>query len=298
LCETTKPCPECNTKTNPLHDEVTGEVVCRNCGLVLLKTIAFTPPADRIPKYPQTNPIIYTTIAIGKEIDSHQQLEKIIAKETQWIVQKLNFPHITTHMAINYALKLRHTMRKQNPNKSRLTATQLTTLAIWNALKQQNHPLTYKEYTQQITPLTGPINLMKTQNRANHFIKTQNQLSNTQLITAHINKTINQLVNKHIINNTYANILNKYALQMIHTNHGITTCCKAKIVAAAAILASDKLLANQLHLQKFAKLTNNGTGKLSSLTTTLKHTAPPLPKQCAALKLCQYLTQELDSFEA
>ena len=101
-----KPCPECNTTTNPLHDQTTGEIICRNCGLVLLKTIAFTPPADRIQKHPSTNPIIYTSIAVGTEIDSHQYLERIIAKDTQWLVQQLTLPPITIQMAINYALKL------------------------------------------------------------------------------------------------------------------------------------------------------------------------------------------------
>jgi len=292
----TKTCPECNT-TNPLHDQTTGELVCRNCGLVLQQTIAFTPPADKIPKQPQTNPIIYTSIAIGTEIDSHQHIEITIAKDTKWIVNQLTLPNNTTRMAINYALKLRRSMRQQNPNKTRLTRTQLTALSIWNAIKQQNHPTSYDEFTQQITPLIGNINLMKTQNRANPFIKPQNRIPNTTLITAHINKTINRLTNKHIINNIYANILNKYAIQMIHTNPGIVTYHRAKIVAAAAILAADKLLANHLHLQPFAKLTKNGTGKLSALTTTLKHTAPPLPKECAAIKLSKYLAQELNSFE-
>ena len=292
-----KTCPECNTKTNPLHDQTTGEIVCRNCGLVLLKTIAFTPPADRIPKHPSTNPIIYTSIAVGTEIDSHQYLERIIAKDTQWLVQQLTLPPITIQMAINYALKLRHSMRYKNSEKIRLNAMQLTTMAIWNALKQQNYPLSYDEYTQQVTRLIGNINVMKTQTRATHFIKTQNRTTNTTLITAHINKTINQLVNKHIIKPTYANILNKYAIEMIHTNHGVAACCRAKIVAAAAILAADKLIANRLHLKKFANLTKNGTGKLSSLTSTLKRTAPPLPKECAALKLEEYLDKELDSFE-
>ncbi|MCL2359122.1 MAG: TFIIB-type zinc ribbon-containing protein [Candidatus Bathyarchaeota archaeon] len=295
MCET-KPCPECNT-TNHLHDQTTGETVCRNCGLVIQQTIAFTPPADRIPKHPPSNPIIFTSIAVGTEIDSYQYLERTIAKETKWIVQTLTLPNNTTQMALNYVLKLRRSMRRQNPKKIRLTATQLTALSIWDALKQQNHPLSYDEYTQQITPLIGNVNLMKIQNRANRFIKTQNRIPDTTLITAHINKTINLLVNKHIINNAYANVLNKYAIQMIHKNQGIVACCRPKIVAAAAILAADKLIANRLHLQKFANLTKNGTGKLSALTTTLKRTAPPLPKECAALKLGQYLDKELDSFE-
>jgi len=295
LCET-RPCPECNT-TNHLHDEITGELVCRNCGLVIQQTIAFTPPADRIPKHPQTNPIIFTSIAVGTEIDSYQYLERTIAKETKWIVQTLSLPNNTTQMALNYVVKLRRSMRRQNPKKIRLTATQLTALSIWDALKQQNHPLSYDEYTQQITPLIGNVNLMKIQNRANRFIKTQNRIPDTNLITAHINKTVNLLVNKHIINNAYASILNRYAIQVIHKNHGIVVCCRPKIVAAAAILAADKLIANRLHLQKFANLTKNGTGKLSALTTTLKRAAPPLPKECAALKLGEYLDKEFNSFE-
>jgi transcription initiation factor TFIIIB Brf1 subunit/transcription initiation factor TFIIB len=184
-------------------------------------------------------------------------------------------------------------MKQHNPHKIRFTKTELTALSIWNALKEQNYPITYNEFTKQITPLIGPINLMKTQNRANYFINIQNRTPDTTLITAHINKIINTLESNQIINNIYANILNKYAIQMVHANPKITACRRAKIVAAAAILAADKLLANHLHLQPFAKLTNNGTGKLSSLTTTLKRNAPPLPKQCAAIKLNEYLTKDI-----
>jgi hypothetical protein len=78
---------------------------------------------------------------------------------------------------------------------------------------------------------------------------------------------------------------------MIQTNPQVVTYRRAKLVAASAVLAADKLLANRLRLQPFAKLTKNGTGKLSSIATTLKRTAPPLPKQCAAIKLCEYITQ-------
>lgn len=292
MCET-KSCIECRG-TKFLHDENTGEIVCINCGLVLLQTLAFTPPPDRTSKHGSINPVAYTSISVGSEMDSHQYLEVAVTKEIEWIVPKLHFPHSTIQMAIHYMRKLRHNMRQHNPHKIRFTKTELTALSIWNALKQQNYPITYNEFTQQITPLIGPINLMKTQNRANYFINIQNRVPDTTLIIAHINKIANQLVSKQVINNIYANILNKYALQMIHKNPKITACRRAKIVAAAAILAADKLLANRLHLQPFAKLTNNGTGKLSSLTTTLKRNAPPLPKQCAAIKLNEYLTRNID----
>ncbi|MDR2699785.1 MAG: hypothetical protein LBC12_03095 [Nitrososphaerota archaeon] len=59
-------CTECGSK-NILHDEASGEVVCRNCGLVL-GAVEFTAPADRTPKSVPSNPIAYTSTAVGSKI--------------------------------------------------------------------------------------------------------------------------------------------------------------------------------------------------------------------------------------
>ncbi|MCL2135747.1 MAG: TFIIB-type zinc ribbon-containing protein [Candidatus Bathyarchaeota archaeon] len=291
----TEHCTECNN-TNILYDETKGETVCTTCGLVL-DTQNFTPPADRIPKNDPDNPIIYTNSSIGTETESFQRLELDTAEEIKWIVQMLNFPVNVIKNATKYVCKIRHNMKHHNPNKIRFTKNELTTLSIWNALKQLNYPLSYDEYTQKIRPYTGNINLMKAEKRANHFVKNQTHLPDIELATAHIHKIVTQLEQEHIITNNYANILDPYAIQIIHNNQGSITYRRTKIVAAAAILAADNLLAERLHPPTFAQLSNIGTGKLSTLTTALKHSAPPVPKQCAAIKFREYLSQELGLIE-
>jgi transcription initiation factor TFIIIB Brf1 subunit/transcription initiation factor TFIIB len=183
-------CPECGNNLALLNDTETGEIVCTTCGLVIGNT-QYTPPAEHIPtKTTPVHPIVYTSLSVGREIDSYQQLEIAIAKDTKWIVQQLALPNNTTQTAINYTRKLRHATRRHNPYKIRFTRTELTALSIWNALKQLNHPISYDEFTKQITSLIGNINLMKTQNRANYFLNIHNRIPNTNFVIAHINKTL------------------------------------------------------------------------------------------------------------
>jgi transcription initiation factor TFIIIB Brf1 subunit/transcription initiation factor TFIIB len=291
----TEHCTECNN-TNILHDQTKGETVCKNCGLVL-DTKDFTPPADRIPKNDPNNPIVYTSSAVGTEIESYQRLEQDIAKDIKWITQMLNLPNNVTQTATKYVCKIRHNMKHHNPNKIRFTKTQLTALSIWTTLKQIKYPLSYDEFTKKITPYVGNVNLMKTEKRANYFIKNQTHLPDIELVTAHIHKIITQLEQKHLITNHYATTLRAYAIQILHNNQGIVTYRRAKIVASATVLASDNLLAESLHPSTFAQIVNIGTGKLSTLASALKRSAPPVPKQCAAIKLREYFSQELGLIE-
>ncbi|MDR0373117.1 MAG: hypothetical protein LBI79_06125 [Nitrososphaerota archaeon] len=280
-----------------MHDDVSGETVCMDCGLVL-ETGEFTPPADRVPKNDPINPIVYTSGSVGTEIESFQRLEISIAKDIKWLVPILALPSNVTKNATNYVRKLRYVMKRQNPNKIRFTKTELTALSLWVTLKQMNHPLSYDEFSQKIAPHLGVVNLMKAEKRASYFVKNQTRVPDVELVTAHIHKIVAMLERERFITSLYANTLNTYAKQMIHTNQGIVTCRRAKLVASSAVLASDGLLAERLRLLSFAQWVNVGTAKLSSLAAVLKRSAPPVPPQCAAIMLREYFFQELSLNEA
>jgi hypothetical protein len=134
---------------------------------------------------------------------------------------------------------------------------------------------------------------MKAEKRANYFIKNPTRVPDVDLVNAHVHKIVAMLEREHFITNHYATTLSTYAKQLIHTNQGIVTYRRAKLVASSAVLASDGLLAECLHLLSFAQWLNIGTGKLSSIAAALKRSAPPLPHQCAAITLLEYFFQEL-----
>jgi len=289
LCEV-EHCIECGSNSI-LYDETRGEVVCRNCGLVL-GTFEFTPPADRITKSNSTSPIVYTSAAVGTKIGSAQQFEVNVAYDIDRVLQKIKFPQPTKHIAITYVRRLLRAVNQQTSptdQKPRFTRKQLTALSIWTALKQQKHPISYKEFTQEIKKYVGKVNLMKIEKHATKYINNTPHIADVQLVTAHINKLVNTLENNAVITNYYASILNKYAIEMIHAEQPLLKGHRPDLVAASAVFAADRLIAEYFTLRAFAEFTDVGAGNLSSFAETFKRHAPPVPKESAAIYFIENL---------
>ena len=289
MCEV-EHCIECGSNSI-LYDETRGEVVCRNCGLVL-GTFEFTPPADRITKSNSTSPIVYTSAAVGTKIGSAQQFEVNVAYDIDRVLQKIKFPQPTKHIAITYVRRLLRAVNQQTSptdQKPRFTRKQLTALSIWTALKQQKHPISYKEFTQEIKKYVGKVNLMKIEKHATKYINNTPHIADVQLVTAHINKLVNTLENNAVITNYYASILNKYAIEMIHAEQPLLKGHRPDLVAASAVFAADRLIAEYFTLRAFAEFTDVGAGNLSSFAETFKRHAPPVPKESAAIYFIENL---------
>jgi len=283
-------CIECGN-TNIKDDKVNGEIVCIACGLVLGNT-EFAPPADRIPKTDPTNPIVYTSSAIGTEIESTQRTELNTTYDINLVIQKLELHHKLEPLAIYYARKLCYKTKQQTNHKIRLTRTELTIWAIWAAIKHTNYPLSADQYTKKLEPLYRTKNLMKIEKRASQFIKNENRIPNTTLVTKHINHIATKLKNTHNLNTTYTNKISNYATQIIQTNPGIITNRKTNLVAASALLAADHIFTNQLHPKTLAEIANTGTDRLAKLAQTYKQYTPPRPKDWASIKFQHYLLKE------
>ena len=289
MCEV-EHCIECGSNSI-LYDETRGEVVCRNCGLVL-GTFEFTPPADRITKSNSTSPIVYTSAAVGTKIGSAQQFEVNVAYDIDRVLQKIKFPQPTKHIAITYVRRLLRSIKQQTTatdQKIRFTRKQLTALSIWTALKQQKYPISYKEFTQEIKKYVGKVNLMKIEKHVAKYINNTPHIADVQLVTAHINKLVNTLENNAVITNYYASILNKYAIEMIHAEQPLLKGHRPDLVAASAVFAADRLIAEYFTLRAFAEFTDVGAGNLSSFAETFKRHAPPVPKESAAIYFIENL---------
>jgi len=286
LCEAER-CIECNS-ASILYDETSGEAVCRDCGLVLGK-VEFTPPADRIPKSAPTSPIAYTSIAVGTEIQSHQRLELKVARDIERIADKLDLPKIVELLAIFYVRRIRRNMEQQNDQNTRLTRTELSAVSVWSAIKQLKHPLSYKEYTQKIKPIIGEVNLMKIEKRTSQFIENTPHIPDITLITAHINKLVSVLESNAVVDTYYANLLGRYAIEMVHTKQTLLKGRRSDLIAASAIYAADGLMAEYFALQVFAEFANVGTANLSAIAETFKRYAPQVPKESATIHFIENL---------
>jgi len=272
-----------------LYDEARGEAVCRACGLVL-GSFEFTAPADRITKSNSSSPIAYTSAAVGTKIGSSQQFEVNIAFDIDHVLQKIKFPQPTKPIAITYVRRLLRSINQQTTDqKPRFTRKQLTALSIWAALKQQKHPIGYNEFTQEIKKYVGKVNLMKIEKRATHYIDNVPHISDVKLVTAHINKLVSVLESNSVITNYYASILNKYAIEMIHAEQPLLKGHRPDLVAASAVFAADRLIAEYFTLRAFAEFTDVGAGNLSSFAETFKRHAPPVPKESAAIYFIENL---------
>jgi len=139
LCETER-CIECGS-VSILYDEVSGEAVCRDCGLVIMETVEYSTPANRTHKDDPTSPIAYTSASVGTEINSYQRLEIKTAHNIDRILQHIKFPKATKHIATNYVTRLRRAMEQQKDKTTRFSCTHLTAISIWTALKQLKHPI-------------------------------------------------------------------------------------------------------------------------------------------------------------
>ena len=284
-------CPECGSMS-VLHDCDSGEVVCRGCGLVLGEG-EFAPPADRIPKVEPSSPFAYTSFAVGTEIASSQRTELNVAQDVDRVIQKLELPHNLQQMAINYMRKLRRLMRQQKDTKIRLTRMELTVVSVWHAVKVSNYPLTADEYVKNLHGVFDVENLMKIEKRASLFVKIESRVPDADLVIGHINRIAAKL--EGAFDSAYVNKTSSYAMQIVLANPGVITNRKANLVAASALLAADELLGKRLHVRIVAKAANAGTGSVSELVSTCKKYAPPLPKECAALKFSSYLFKEVNS---
>jgi hypothetical protein len=180
-------------------------------------------------------------------------------------------------------------MRHQKDPKIRFTKTQLTALSIWTALKQLKHPLNCNEFSQKIMPLLGEVNLMKTEKRALQFIDHVPRISDVALVTAHINKIVNVLADNFVIDIHYSHILGKYAIEMVHAKHNLVKGRKSDLIAASAVFAADGLIAEYFTLRVFAEFVNVGAGNLSIFAEIFKRSAPPVPKESAAIHFTENL---------
>jgi transcription initiation factor TFIIIB Brf1 subunit/transcription initiation factor TFIIB len=286
LCEVER-CTECGSK-NILYDETIGEAVCRNCGLVL-GAVEFTAPADRVTKSTSSSPIAYTSAAVGAKIPSYHRLEVNAAYEIERVIQHLCLPQATKLLAITYVRRLRRAMRHQTDPKIRFTQNQLTALATWAALKQLKHPMNCNEFSQKIMPILGEVNLMKTEKRTLQFIEPVPRISDVPLVTAHINRIVKTLANKEVINNHYSHILGKYAVEMVHVKDNLVRGRKSDLIAASAVFAADGLIAECFTLRVFAEFVNVGAGNLSAFAEIFKRSAPPVPKESAAIHFTENL---------
>ena len=286
MCEVER-CNECGSN-NIFYDEASGEAVCRDCGLVLGK-FEFTAPADRISKGVPSSPIAYTSSSVGTIIESSQRLELNVAYDIARIIQQLQLPKTTELLANNYVQRLRRSMRQQNDPKTRFSRVSLTALSVWTALKQLKYPLSCEEFSQKLIPFLGKVNLMKLEKRASHFIENVPRVSDVQLVTAHINKIITALESNFVIDNYYAHILGKYAVELVHTKQNLVKGRKSDLIAASAVFAADGLIAEYFTLRVFAEFVNVGAGNLSAFAEIFKRFAPPVPKESAAIHFTENL---------
>lgn len=284
-------CFECGS-TSILSDCESGEIVCMNCGLVL-GDAEYAPPADRIPKLEPNSPFAYTSFSVGTEIESSQRTELNVAHDINRVIQKLELPRNLQQLAINYVRKLRRLMKQQKDLKIRLTRTELTVVSVWTAVKISNYPLSADEYLKKLQTIFKVENLMKIEKRASFFVKNENRIPDASLVIGHINKIAAKLETT-IVDSSYASKICSYAVQIVYANPGIVTNRKANLVAASALLAADELLAKRLRLKIVSQVANTGTGSLSELVETCKKYAPPLPKECAAVKFSSYLFKDVD----
>jgi transcription initiation factor TFIIIB Brf1 subunit/transcription initiation factor TFIIB len=282
-------CPECKSN-NILHDIESGEIVCRNCGLVLGQG-DFAPPADRVPKVESTNLFSYTSFAVGTEIASNQRTELNAAQDVDRVIQKLELPRSLQQPAINYIRKLRRLMQQHKEAKIRFSRIELTVVSVWYAIKVSNIPISADEYVRKLQDVFNVEKLMKLEKRVSVFIKTENRVANSNFVIKHINRVTARL--EGTIDSAYANRVSSYASQIVLSNPGVITNRKANLVAAAALLAADELLTKQLTAKTIAKAANTGTGSIAELAITCKKYAPALPKESAALKFSHYLLKEV-----
>jgi len=287
LCEVER-CTECGSK-NILHDETIGEAVCRDCGLVVLEIVDFSAPADRTTKNTSKSPIAYTSAAVGTKISSYQRLEVNVAFEIERVMLHLGLPVATKLLAITYVKRLRRAMRQQKDRKIRFTQTQLTAISLWAALKQLKHPMNCNEFSEKIKPLLGEVNLMKTEKRALQFIEHVPRISDVALVTAHINKIVQVLADNEVIDNYYSHILGKYAVEIVHAKDNLVKGRKSDLIAASAVFAADGLIAEHFTLRVFAEFANVGAGNLSTFAEIFKRSAPPVPKESAAIHFTENL---------
>ena len=73
---------------------------------------------------------------------------------------------------------------------------------------------------------------------------------------------------------------------------GLFECLESQAKSCNPICHADELLAKRLHVKPVAEAANTGTGSVSELVATCKKYAPPLPKECAALKFSSYLFKD------
>ena len=283
-------CPECGSQS-VLHDCNSGEVVCMSCGLVLGEG-EFAPPAERIPKFEPNSPFAYTSFAVGTEIESTQRTELNVAQDVDRVIQKLELPRSLQQVAINYVRKIRRLMQHQKDTKIRLSRMELTVVSVWNAVKVSNYPLSADEYVRKLHGVFDVENLMKIEKRASIFVKIENRVPDANLVIGHINRITAKL--EGIVDSAYANKVSSYAVQIVLGNPGVITNRKANLVAASALLAADELLGKRLHVKIVAEAANAGTGSVAELVGTCKKYAPPVPKECAALKFGSYLLREVN----
>lgn len=283
-------CPECGSK-KVLHDRESGEIVCMGCGLVLGEG-EFAPPADRLPKVQPSSPLAYTSVAVGTEIASSQRTELNVAQDVDRVIQKLELPHSLQQEAINYMRKIRRFMRQQKDTKIRLTRMELAVVSVWHAVKVSNYPLTTDEYVRSLRGIFDVGHLMKIEKRVSAFVKVENRVPDVNLVVGYVSRIATKL--DGVVDGAYVRWVSNYAVQIVLANPGLITNRKANLVAASAMLAADDLLAKRLHVKLVAEAAATGTGSVLELVTTCKKYAPPLPKECAAVKFSSYVLGEVN----
>ena len=294
-------CPECGS-SYLVRDGASGEVVCRNCGVVVSETeyvAPFTPEAARgslamtrlvaKPRFSEVVKFGSDGVRLARQIgrlNGSERTEAVIANMINGLACKLSLPKAVEEDAMVTAKKILKGMRKK---RKRMTAVEISAVSLWNAIKVHGYPVTMKEYISL-------INVLITRRDGNGGFRTKSfyrlvaKASEIAPLAIKIFTPadyVGRLCAKleGLADTAYLSAVEAYAVALCKTAEGELFGKDPVCTAATAICVADETLGGRIGIEKICK--SAGAGYSSSTAKILKKRKPPLPPmlQEAVLKI-------------
>lgn len=298
-CWGTTRCPDCGCE-RLVRDSSTGEVVCQNCGVVVVEgecVHGFAPKQDR-GSFALMNRLGSGRLGYVERLKYGEQrflrllgregvdrTESNIATDVATLASRIGAPKAVEETAFYWAMKLLKAMR----TKGRKMPTQeIAAVTLWAACKLQGFPITMDEFERALRGRGNGRSLLKLINKAEGIMPLPKAVVDPK---RHIARLAAKLYG--VADHKYVSAIEAYAKMLCDASADDISGKDPVCVASTALCVADELVGGLIGKERIVRLT--GVGHSQGAAEAMKRNRPKPPEPLWDALLSSYARRVADA---